>query len=144
MVGVVLTGHGKFAEGLNSAVELIAGKQESWELVNFEEGQGLEELTTNLTKAIETLKECESIFVLSDLAGGSPFKTAVEVGLPYGNVQVIAGTNLPMLAELALMRKFSDDSNALLEQILNTGATQVVKFEIKKSTSQNTFDEDGI
>lgn len=144
MVGVILTGHGRFASGLNSAVELIAGKQEAWHLVDFEEGQGLAELTANLTAAFEALKDQETIFVLSDLAGGSPFKTAVELGLGYDNVHVVAGTNLPMLAELALMRKFSDDNNALLDQILVTGAKQVVKFEMRKPAPSTVEDSDGI
>lgn len=144
MIGVVLTGHGHFASGLDSSVRLIAGPQEQWELVDFEEGQGLEELSANLTKAFDNLADCEAIFVMSDLAGGSPFKTAVELGLPLGKVSVVAGTNLPMLCELALMRKFSENASELLEQILNTGASQVVKFEMPVRNVEVSADEDGI
>mgnify|MGYP002224546062 CR=1 FL=1 len=44
--------------------------------------------------------------MLSDLAGGSPFKTAVEIGFPRGNVEVVAGTNLGMLVETQLNSNF--------------------------------------
>ena len=46
---------------------------------------------------MDSLKDCEGIIVLSDLAGGSPFKTAVEIGFPRGNVEVIAGKKLVVL-----------------------------------------------
>ena len=36
MVGIVLTGHGRFAAGLKSALDLIAGPQEAFKVVNFE------------------------------------------------------------------------------------------------------------
>lgn len=58
-----------------------------------------------LTKAMDELKDCEGILVFSDLPGGTPFKTAVEVGFPRGNVNVIAGTNLPMMVEIAMSQQ---------------------------------------
>lgn len=145
MIGIILTGHGEFGSGLNSAIELIAGKQEAFEVVNFPENDGLEELTANLETAMDNLKDSEGIIVLSDLAGGSPFKTAVEVSLNRENVHVIAGTNLAMLAELALTRKFMDDIDALVNQAINTGKDQVVKFEMKKKEpTESVSEEDGI
>lgn len=142
MIGIILTGHGEFATGLNSAIELIAGKQEAFELVNFPEGDGLEELTAHLEEAMNNLKDSEGIIVLSDLAGGSPFKTAVEVSLNKENVHVIAGTNLAMLAELALTRKFVDDVEALVDQAINTGKDQVLKFEMKKKAQPKVVSEE--
>lgn len=142
MIGLIVTGHGHFGTGLSSALSLIAGEQENYKAVDFVQEWGVDELRDALNKAMEELKDCEGILVLSDLPGGSPFKTAVEVGFPKGNVQVIAGTNLPMLVEVSMARKFMDDLDSLVSMALNTGKEQVVRFEVK-AVEQET-PEDGI
>lgn len=39
MVGCILTGHGEFASGLGSAVEMIAGPQDNLTVVTFRESE---------------------------------------------------------------------------------------------------------
>ena len=104
MLGLIVTGHGHFASGLTSSLELIAGDLQNYRAVDFEASDSVDDLRKKLEKAFDELKECQGILVCSDLAGGSPFKTAVEVGFPRGNVEVVAGSNLPMLIEALGMR----------------------------------------
>lgn len=140
MIGLIVTGHGNFGSGLTSSLDLIAGQQESYKYVDFT--KELDELTADLTATMDELKECEGILVLSDLPGGSPFKTAVEVGFPRGNVAVVAGTNLPMLVEVSMARKFVEDLNMLTDMALNAGKDNVVRYEFKKPVVQES--DDGI
>lgn len=87
------------------------------------------------------------ILVLSDLAGGSPFKMAVMCSLHHPNVEVVAGTNLPMLLEIGMSREFASDVHALADQAIATGSKQVVKFDFAAmgaQESQPANDEDGI
>ena len=93
MIGLIVTGHGHFATGLTSSIDLIAGPQDNYVAVDFD-GEGTEKLENDLKAAIEKLSGCEGIIVFSDLAGGSPFKTAAIVTAGNPNVKVIAGTNL--------------------------------------------------
>ena len=39
MIGFILTGHGHFSNGLKSALDMIAGPQEAFEIVPFEEAE---------------------------------------------------------------------------------------------------------
>lgn len=144
MIGLLVTGHGNFASGLTSSVNLIAGEQESYQYVDFLPEYSVEDLARELTKAMDALKDCEGILVLSDLAGGSPFKTAVEIGFPRGNVAVIGGSNLPMLVEMTMTRKFMTDIDvfALADMALNTGKDQIVRYEFKPV--EQDIPEDGI
>ena len=96
MIGLIVTGHGHFATGLTTSLNLIAGDAKEYVAVDFEATDSTDDLAKKLTDAMDSLKDCEGIIVLSDLAGGSPFKTAVEIGFPRGNVEVVAGTNLGM------------------------------------------------
>lgn len=129
MIGLIVTGHGNFASGITSSLNLIAGDLENYVAVDFPAEYSVEDLERELNNAFETLKDCEGVLVLSDLGGGSPFKTAVIAGYPRGNVEVVAGTNLPMAIEVNMARKFIEDLGMLTEMAMNTGKDQVVRYE---------------
>ena len=61
MIGIVLSGHGKFASGLNSSIQLIAGKQEGFEVVDFLEGMSSEALQQALQKAVESVDQGQGL-----------------------------------------------------------------------------------
>lgn len=128
MIGLIVTGHGNFASGLTSSLNLIAGPQEHYVAVDFT--QEVEQLEADLNAAMDQLKDCGGIVVLSDLPGGSPFKTAVLCGAPRGNVEVVAGTNLPMLCEISMTRKFLEEMSAeqLADAAVNCGKDQILRY----------------
>lgn len=143
MIGLLVTGHGHFATGLTSSLNLIAGEAENYEAVDFVQEDSVEDLAKKLNAAYDRLfTTCDAVLVLSDLAGGSPFKTAVENGFPRGNVEVVAGTNLGMLIEMNFMRAFADDVTTLAENAVNTGKTATIRYEFKPV--ENVEPTDGI
>ena len=144
MVGIVVTGHGHFATGLGSSLKLITGLTENIELVDFEADHTTEVLADNLNKAFDNLKECDGVLVLSDLAGGSPFKTAVECkyARPDQAIEVIAGTNLPMLVEGGMMMEGFDSPLEMAEDLIPTGKDYIIRFELE--THEDDDCEEGI
>lgn len=143
MIGLIVTGHGIFPTGILSSMKLIAGEQEKVVGVNFEEGQGSEILRNNIEKAIEEL-DTEEVLVLADLAGGSPFNISVLISESTSNknIKVIAGTNLPMLLEVSLLREGStlDD----LIETAKVSATTGIKEYKKKNKIDINEECDGI
>ena len=144
MVGILLTGHGHFATGLASSLQLITGITENVALVDFEADHSTETLKTNLHNAMDSLKECDGILVLSDLAGGSPFNNAslCKSERPDQKIEVVAGTNLPMVIEGASMMACYDDPLELAETLIPTGKDYIVRFELVEH--EDNSDEDGI
>lgn len=142
MIGLIVTGHGEFATGLTSSLTLIGGEQEDYCAIDFTQEMGVGDLEQKIQDGYTALSTCEGIIVLSDLAGGSPFKTAVLCGQLNDKVHVIAGTNLPMLIELAMARKFITDIEQLVDMGLSTGKAQIVKFENK--IAETIENEEGI
>ncbi len=144
MIGIIITGHGNFASGLTSSLTLIAGAPENYEVVDFVQEDGVQQLEEKILKAIESLKNCSEILVFSDLVGGSPFKTAVECSMKVSEkVTVLSGTNLGMLIECSMARNFVEDAQGLVEQVLATGKEQVMKYQyVEKKQVQES--EDGI
>lgn len=143
MIGLIVTGHGHFASGLTEALNVIAGPAENYYAVDFNLTDSTDDLAKHLEEAMDGLKDCESVLVLSDLAGGSPFKVSVELGFPRG-YEVVAGTNLGMLVEINMVRQFMDDVHALAKQALTVGKDQVQAFEFKAPEQTSDDFEDGI
>ena len=144
MIGLVVTGHGLFAEGMHSSAKMIAGENEKIKYVCFEEGMGLEDLAEKLNAAYNELSDCDGIVVLSDLPGGSPFKTAVEcsMGHPDKQIIVLSGTNLPMIITGSTMASFETDPQALADELMFEGKDNIVRFEL--AVREEVEEEDGI
>ena len=143
MVGLIVTGHGHFATGLTSSVDLIAGPQPNYVAVDFD-GNGTEKLEADLKAAFETLKDCSGIIVFSDLAGGSPFKTAALISAGNDKVRVLAGTNLSMLCEISMARTMIDDLEMLVSSAISVGKDGVQMFEMPVIHNGPADGDDGI
>lgn len=146
MIGLLITGHGRFAGGLGSALKLVTGNTEHIAYVEFEEEHSTETLTENLNKAFEELKDCDGVLVLADLAGGSPFKCAVECKFARQGqaIEVVAGANLPMLVEGSMMMGAFDSPLDLANALIQTGKDYIIRFELEAKREEEESEEDGI
>lgn len=143
MIGMIITGHGHFASGIRSSLEVIAGKKENVEFVDFDD-DSTDSLAQKLNTAMDHLKHLDGILVLADLTGGSPFKVSVECGVKREQkVEVIGGINLPMVIELTMAREFIADLNDLTTMGLNTGKDNITRFEFV-AHKEDAKDGDGI
>lgn len=142
MIGLIVTGHANFGTGITSSVDLIAGEQEAYRAVDFLPAYSTEDLAAEMEKALDELKECEGIIIFTDLMGGSPFNVSAQIARGKDNIRIVAGTNLPMLVEIVMSRKFMDDLDGLVESVLETGKEQVVKYEFKQVVQEES--DDGI
>lgn len=144
MVGLLITGHGHFATGLGSSLKLITGNTENIVYVDFEADHSTDTLTENINKGLDELKDCDGVLVLSDLAGGSPFKSAVEckVARPDQAIEVLAGSNLPMLIEGSMAMAAFDSPLDMVQSLIETGKEYIVRFEL--TAHEDNAEEDGI
>lgn len=146
MIGIIVVGHGKFAEGLTSAVELIAGKQDSYITLDFTADVTPEKLNENIRGAIKELENESGILIFTDLKGGTPFKESAEISTEYENVKVLTGTNIAMLLEASLMRIATENIDDFARSLALTGSDQVDFFDLAalNNDSDDEFDGDGI
>lgn len=122
---------------------MIAGKQTAYKVVPFLESDPIETLENNLRDAMKELQEkTEGIVVFADLLGGSPFKSAVVASMDFENVEVVVGTNLPMLIEIAMLREFASSAQEVLTQSLAAGREAIQRVSLP--TPHNEVLEEGI
>lgn len=143
MVGIIISGHGNFASGLQSSLKLISGGFPNVLFVDFLETDSTDQLKQKFLNALDQLKDCNEILALTDLVGGSPFKTFAQLSVEVSqNIKVIGGTNLPMAIDAAMTKDIVDDLESLVSNVLNSGKDNILQFEIIEDTKDN-FD-DGI
>ena len=144
MVGILITGHGNFPSGALSAVNLVAGNPGNVSALDFVEGMSSEELKEKMQAIIAGIP-ADEILVLADLAGGTPFRTAVELkmAMPEKAIRVIAGANMPALMEAAL----SADIMELAElgpDVAQCAVEGVVDWDTQDDDSEEPEFEDGL
>lgn len=119
MTGIMIIGHGHFAGGMVSAIELIAGTSNNLVSVEFCAGQDVGTLKNNIVQAIEMM-DAEDILLMVDILGGSPFNVAAQL-LTEGigkNLKVVAGVNMAAVIQAVLSCEtvpFSELSKQALE-----------------------------
>ena len=92
-------------------------------------------------------EECDGVLVFTDLLGGTPFNQSMMIAQDVDNVEVLTGTNLPMVIELLFLR-----GNATLAElgeqavtVGQTGVTAQTVASVAGSEEEDIFgDEDGI
>lgn len=141
MTGIIISGHGNFATGFLSVIKLMMGNQENVEAVDFLEFHSTEDLKNNLESAMDKMNVDGYLF-FTDIPGGSPFKSSVELSLENGNSEVIAGSNVPMIMEI-LFDRFDNNPKELMKKAIEIGKNQILSFKINKKTKK-TEELDGI
>lgn len=102
-VGVLVVTHGEFGAALLDAAQMIVGPQQGIQSVSVLVSRGVDEIVSDLKAALSKLDTGIGVLVLTDLFGGTP--TTLSLSLrKLGNVEVVAGVNLPMLLKVLQSR----------------------------------------
>lgn len=141
MVGIIIAGHGNFATGFKSVINLVVGNQEYVEAVDFLESHSTEDLKNNLKAAMNNI-DVDGYLFFTDIPGGSPFKKSVELSLEHENSEVIAGSNISMIMEI-LFDRFDNNPKELMEKAIEVGKSQILSFSMNKK-SKKVEESDGI
>ena len=103
MIGLILVTHGRLADQFVEAMEHVVGPQEGIVTVCIGPNDDMEQRRADIAQAIEAVDTGSGVIILTDLFGGTPSNLAISV-LVEGQVEVIAGVNLPLLIKLASLR----------------------------------------
>lgn len=139
MKGIILTSHGTYASGLYQTVKMIAGEFPNIKIVEFHEGDNLENFDQKLIDAYKDLNY-KDIVVITDLAGGTPFNRSVMSLSDKRNVAFLSGANFAMVYQ-ALSSEIEDLSEFVAD-VLEKGKSSITKFDMEEDDEESL--EDGI
>src|SRR5512147_982174 len=99
MIGIVVVAHFNLAREMVAATELIVGKQDQFEYVDIFPDEDVDKTKKKLTDALRRADVGEGAVILTDMFGGTPSNISLSF-LEEDKVEVVTGTNLPMLIKL--------------------------------------------
>jgi mannose PTS system EIIA component len=104
MIGIVVVAHFNLAREMVAATELIVGEQAQFEYVDIFPDEQVDSIKKKLTEAVKSTDSGEGVVILTDMFGGTPSNISLSF-LEEGRVEVVTGTNLPMLIKLVTYRQ---------------------------------------
>ena len=103
MIGLVLVSHGRLAQELCNALVHVVGPQENIEVIGIGPEDGGDQRRDDILSAIKKVDSGAGVIVVTDMFGGTPSNLAISA-MDDGDIEVLAGANLPMLIKLASVR----------------------------------------
>ncbi|BDV35814.1 MULTISPECIES: PTS sugar transporter subunit IIA [Methylocystis] len=114
MIGMVLVTHGHLATEFRAALEHVVGPQKQLVSISIGPEDDMERRRAEILDAIHNADSGDGVVLLTDMFGGTPSNLAISV-MNGGNVEVLAGVNLPMLIKLASVRDSATLEQAVLQ-----------------------------
>ena len=131
MIGLIVTGHGRFATGIREGLNLLLGKPERFETADYTQEESADELEMHLKQALKELSGCSGVLILCDIAGGAPYKTACQLSDRMKDTMeiiVIGGCSLAMIMQTSMARGYLSDLSDLAEMAVDQGRKQIVCY----------------
>ncbi|ACG62640.1 PTS sugar transporter subunit IIA [Streptococcus equi subsp. zooepidemicus] len=144
MISIIVIGHGHFASGIVSSLELIAGKQEGITAIDFTAEMTAADVHERLSAVLQPKAQA---LVLCDLLGGTPFKVAATLmeELSETTLDVLSGLNLAMLIEAVFARQEQLDLEQIVAKLLTTAKEGISNWKsLSGEADEAELDEGGI
>lgn len=131
----LIASHGELAKGIQSTIELFAGKTNTISYISAYTTDS-EDLNTQLTTFFAEISATDTAVIFTDLYGGSVNQkiSALATGKP--NFHIIAGFNLPVILETVLHTGKID--NTFLNEVVEKGRQNLKLVDLKPVTDDDT------
>ncbi len=134
---VILVSHGKFANGLNDALSMLAGNREDILSVGLENGKSVDEFVALFTEKVEDISTDDEVILLGDIIGGSPLTNATNVLVNKGiKTVILGGMNLPLALTTVLM-KDTVSLDEIADQVLEQARMAMQEFKIVEESEDD-------
>ena len=134
---VILVSHGKFANGLNDALSMLAGNREDILSVGLENGKSVDEFTALFTEKVKDISNDDDVILLGDIIGGSPLTNATNVLVNKGiKTVILGGMNLPLALTTVLM-KDTVSLDEIANQVLEQARMAMQEFKIVEDSEED-------
>ncbi|HEL1323894.1 TPA: PTS sugar transporter subunit IIA [Streptococcus equi subsp. zooepidemicus] len=144
MISIIVIGHGHFASGIVSSLELIAGKQEGITAIDFTAEMTAADVHERLSAVLQPKAQA---LVLCDLLGGSSIKVAATLMEEPSEttLDVLSGLNLAMLMEAVFARQEQLDLEQTVAKLLTTAKEGISNWKsLSIEADEADLDEGGI
>lgn len=131
MYKILIVSHSELSKGLVEATKMILGDAEGIDHIILDES-GIDVFSKKLDEKVKSITgNNESLLILADIFGGTPFNQSMIKSQQYENVRVISGVNLQMVIESVMNR--SNDIDEAVENIISSTKESIMQGVINKN-----------
>lgn len=124
---IIISGHGNYATGLQSSIELLAGFNEAVYYLDLTGDDTSLTLKHKIEQVIRNNPGSPVLFIC-DILGGTPFKVSVEVAVNSDYMEVVAGCNIGSILE-CVFHKDKMTVRELADSIIDSSKKSTIRFE---------------
>ena len=139
---LILMSHGNLAREVLASASMVAGEIPNAQSICMLDADGMELTIERTQKALNQWNDGRPVLFLVDVMGGTPSNVATQAAAQRENTAVVAGLNLAMVIEYALMDM--DDLIAFADHIADMGRSSVVVVDIPRAGAASNDEEDEI
>lgn len=125
MTKVVVLGHGGYGSAMRRNIEMLAGEQEDYFYVDFNEEEDRDTLLGKIHAVLEQVGENDVLFCC-DLVGGTPFNVAAELCAEKSNYCCVGGLNT--MAYLSMQYELESNAFELADMACGVAKEAVMRF----------------
>lgn len=126
-IGIIIAGHGSFADGLKSSLEMVGGKNKSITSINFLASDNYKNLDKKFIEAYQSYNDKDYVIILVDLLGGTPFNRAYLSLDTKENVRFIGNANFSLA--YYLLNEEIDNIDTLIEESISKACKNIVEYK---------------
>ncbi len=126
MIASIIIGHGNFGSSILESAEMIIGKQQNIQLIDFLKKDSLEDIDRKISQALDNLDTEDGVIVLADLMGGTPFNRMMLQASENPDIKVVAGVNMPLVMEILNNRSKISDLDSFIEENISMSREMMV------------------
>ncbi|MBV7392066.1 PTS sugar transporter subunit IIA [Enterococcus sp. ALS3] len=125
---ILIATHGEMAKGLQSSLNVLAGKGESIEVINAYMTDT--DYTPEIIQFIETINEEDQAIIFTDLYGGSVNQKVVTEVLQAkrNNIFIVSNANLAIILSLMFLAEDQVITDEIIEDAIKESQVQLVKI----------------
>ncbi|MFW6131760.1 MAG: PTS sugar transporter subunit IIA [Candidatus Aminicenantaceae bacterium] len=123
MIGGVIVSHGKLAEELLNALNIILGEVENLEAISIGWYDDVEESKRKINSSLKRVNKKNGAVIFTDMFGGTPSNLSFSF-LENNHVEIITGVNLPMLIKFVSLQR-SNNIKEVTRKVVEQGKKNI-------------------
>ena len=139
---LLLISHGNLAREVLASANMVAGDIPDTQVICMLDADSMELTKSRTEEALAKWNDGRPVLIIVDVLGGTPSNVACQAAAGRENTAIVAGMNLAMLIEYALMD--NEDLHAFAAHIADTGRSSVLVVPIAAPETSPEADEDEI
>jgi len=123
MIGGIIVSHGKLAEELLNALNIILGEVVNIDAISIGWYDDVEESKKKMSQSLQSVNKKNGVLIFTDMFGGTPSNLSFSF-IKDNQIEIITGVNLPMLIKFASLQR-SNNLKDVAKKVVEQGRKNI-------------------